>query len=94
MRRQVTPSTVVLPCHTASQKAALRRMAEGSAHYRANTLNPQRCSRRMVPVARSPAPRIRTQGRSALFCMVPSPFLYIIVTPAARLCNAAQEVPL
>ena len=58
--RAVTPSTVTCPSRMASQKATLRRMARGLGRSVITTCRPLRSSRRAMPLARSPAPRITT----------------------------------
>ena len=65
-RRAVMPSTVVSPVRIHSEKLTVRRMAVGWPNSQITTSMPLRISRRAMPVAMSPPPRITTR-------MVPTP---------------------
>ena len=62
-----TPSTVVSPSVMAGEKQTVRRMAVGRGRSVMTTCRPLRYSRRAMPVAMSPAPRIRTSIVSPLY---------------------------
>src|ERR1039457_5213299 len=61
-RMERTSSTCALPSYIASDRHTVRRIELGLGCSSAATRNPARTSRRIVPVARSPAPRTTTSS--------------------------------